>query len=161
MPRFIATDNGQINLDLIAIVTSRRSDRTRGLLIFSFVDDEGHTLGTLESDHLDLERLCAPVVPADGSIGAYIVGVGNGSGARPTAADVVIVPVPVLAWRVVRDAAEPVMLELPCEGERILLGLPDGSVLEPDIAHYRDLAHAQTAILEEAQSFFDMKARVA
>jgi len=77
--------------------------------------------------------------------------------ARPTAADVYVERVPVIAWSIENGLADPILAMLIGIDAVVMLELPDGGFYEPGICRYDDIEDVKTQAIERAQDAWDRR----
>lgn len=150
MTKFVQTTRGWINVATIAkAVWEKPYER------YQLYTESGDHLGScsdISFNPRDYGNL--GLVPATG-IAATCIGAAN-EGDRPTADDIYVSQIPVVAWIVLdKGYAEPVALENLDGWSLVVFECPDGQYLNPEMGSYPSLAEAKQAALAKAQSEWD------
>lgn len=154
---FVSTDNGAVNLQFVARIARRWAKGGPAVTLFYAAD--GKIIDTLTGGSFDAEESTASVVAAAPGTIAIVASVVADGDALPSESDVLTYELPIIAWRVTRYGAEPVLPEAPASNERVLIVLPDEQLLAVEDQTYRDLATARAAMLADAQRAWTQRHR--
>lgn len=155
MTKFVQTTHGWINVATIAqAIWQNENER------YVLYDARGDSLGLVSNFGFDpRDTLEDTYVPCTGVIATLISVPSN---ARPTADDIYVWRLHVIAWKLIGDGfAEPVLTESTGGGEVVLIECPDGRLLDAENCSYENLDAAKAAALAKAQEEWDAKQKPA
>ena len=122
--RFVETDNGWVNLDYVARVTSREHKslpNRHGTAVYSLWRADGELMAEATSPYLRPDDLLGTIVPAAADAFAYVVTEWEGG--------IEINQVRIVAWKVGDGDSEPVLIERASSNQTVLIPQPDGRLV--------------------------------
>jgi hypothetical protein len=140
MSTFIQTDNDDyINLDRVQKIKLKHSSDAYGR--YQFFDHNDRLLGEKHGSGFDPLTISAPIVAAAPDTMAYVVWVDHGDG--PEDVDVSHRLVPVAAWRILPNYAEPILVDTIGTNATVLIPMPDGIFVIADSIEFPNLEDAK------------------
>jgi hypothetical protein len=149
MARFFDLDDGEsINLDLVTTVIPLEDGN------WAYIDAAGKTIA--EGLTQDLEGLTEPVVSA--AAGTVAVVIRSRLCGRPVAESLKVVRIPVVAWRITRFGASPILPDIDNDREDVvLLEVGDKLIWLGEARPLNSIDEALSVCLDHLQSIWDIR----
>ncbi|MBR0647897.1 hypothetical protein [Plastoroseomonas hellenica] len=135
----------------------KRGLKAGGFSHYSLIS-EGETLKAHRME-IDASALAGVTIPAAAGAKAVLIAEDTEAG-RPTMEAIITRWMPIIAWRIrntVNGSGEPIFPESPASNETVYIELPDGRLLQSDVADYADLEAAKQDRLQAAQQAWDLR----
>lgn len=153
MTAFFITTNRQkcIAVSAVKVAIQRHTKTAHGTVTHWELWDSGdRLLGDTYQNPMSM----GAITPGTGEV--LVVSVDETEG-RPTAEEIYVRYQPIVGWRDEGYGVVPVLPEKLSDECRVMFPASDGSVLEPDIAHWSSLDAMKAAVLAHAQEWWDRK----
>lgn len=149
---FITTDRQKcIAVSAVKEAIQRHTQTAYGRVTYwELRDADDRILGNTDRNPMSM----GAITPATGEV--ILVSVDQ-TETRPTATEMYVSRQPIVGWRDEGYGIMPVLPENLGHGCRVMFPLSDGSLLEPDIAHWPSVEAMKADVLADAQKSWDKK----